>query len=67
MGASYRALHNVTTNPGGEYIHQDTVDAIVNLATSTVSDRASIVQITATIVRLTTDIATVKEKLIISL
>ena len=43
------------------------VDAIANLATATTSDPSEIAQLTANIVRLTMEIATVNEKLVVAL
>ena len=43
------------------------VDAIANLATDTASDRDAIAQLTATVARLTTEIATLNVKLVVDL
>ena len=43
------------------------VDTIANLATATAIDRATIAQLTATVTRITTEIATVNAKLVIAL
>ena len=64
MGAPYVAAHNATKNPDNGYPQQETVDAIAKLAADIVSDRAAIAKLTATVARLTTEIATVNKKLV---
>ena len=64
MGAPYVAAHNATKNPDNGYPQQETVDAIANLATATASDRTIIAQLTATVARLMTELATLNEKLV---
>ena len=66
-GDPYGAAHNATANLDDRYLQQDMVDAIANLATSTASDHEAIAQLTATVARLTTDLATVNKKLVVSL
>ena len=56
-----------TANPDYGCLHQEKFNAIANLATTTASDRAAIVQLTAIVTRLTTDLAMVKKKLFVSL
>ena len=60
------AAHNTTANPDDGYLQQETVDAITNLATATVSDRAAIAQLAATVARLMTELATVNAKLVVT-
>ena len=67
MGSLYGAAHNATENPDGSYLQQATVDAIANLAIATASDRAAITQLTATVMRLITDLATVNKNIFIAL
>ena len=67
MRAPYGTAQNATANPEGGYLQQEMVDAISNLATATLSDRAAIKQLTATVARLTTKLATVNEKLVVAL
>ena len=43
------------------------MDDIANLATGTVSDRADIAQLTATVARLTANLATVNKKIAVAL
>ena len=43
------------------------VDAIANLATATASDRDTIAQLTATVARLTTDIETTNDNIVVAL
>ena len=66
-GAPYGAAHNATANPDDRYLLKNTVYAIANLATSMESDRAAIAQIKSTVARLTTELATVNTKLVITL
>ena len=66
-GAPYGTAHNATANPDDSYLQQETVDAIANLATATASDRSVITQLTATVVRITTELAMVNVKLIVAL
>ena len=51
--------HNATANPDDGYLHQGTVDAIINLATATARDSVSIAQLTATIERLMNEVTMV--------
>ena len=67
MGASYGTAHKATANLDDGYLQQETVDAISNLAKATASDRAAIVQLTGTAMRLTTELATVNMKLVVDL
>ena len=67
MGAPYGAEHNATKNLEDGYLHQYTVDAISNLATAKASDRKEIAQLTSTVARLTTELSTVKNKLVFAL
>ena len=60
-------MHNAITNPDNWHTHQDTVGKIANLATATASDRVAIVQLMATTARLTTEISTVNENLVVVL
>ena len=57
MGAPYGLVQNATTNPDDGYIHQDMVYTVAR-------DHAATVKLTATITRLTTQLATINEKLI---
>ena len=65
-GAPYGLAHNATVNPDGGCLQQETVDTFANLETSTASNCAAIVQLTATVARLTTDLATVNVKLVVA-
>ena len=65
--ALYDAAHNATTNPDDWYLQQETIDAIENLGTATASDHTVITQLTATAVRLMTELATVNVKLVFAL
>ena len=69
MVSPYGAVHNTTANLDNRDLQQETVDAIVNLATSTASDRAAIVQltVTVTVARLTTEFVMVNEKIMVAL
>ena len=67
MGAPYGSAHNATANPDNGYLQQETVDSIANLSRATASDRATIAKITSTVTRLTADLATVNEKLVVYL
>ena len=64
MGAPYGALHNAPAKPDDGYLQQETVDAIANLVTATASDHSAIAQLTDTVARLTTELATVNAKLV---
>ena len=66
-GSLYGAAHNATTNLDDEYLQQETVYAIANLATATAIDRAAIAQLTATVARIMAELATVNVKLIVTL
>ena len=69
MVSPYGAVHNATANLDDGCLQQETVDAIVNLATATASDRASTVQLTAavTVARLTTEVVMVNENIAVAL
>ena len=64
-GAPYRAAHNATANPDNMYLHQDMVDAIAELVTSTESEGKEIAQFTATDAIIIMELATMNEKLAI--
>ena len=66
-GAPYGMEHNATANPDDGYLLQDTVDAIVKLAKAMAIDREAVTQLTTTISRLTTELATVNEKIVVAL
>ena len=66
-GTPYSAAHNATAHQDNGYLQQDTMDAIANLATAMVSDRAAINQLMATVERLTSELVTVNAKLVTSL
>ena len=57
------AARNATARPDDGYLQQETVDAIAKLATATASNRAAIDQLTATVERITAELATVNTKL----
>ena len=67
MGAPYGSAHNATANPDNGYLQQETADSIKKLATATSSDCVAIAQLTATFASLTTELATVKAKLVLAL
>ena len=60
-------MHNATAKPDNRYLQQETMDATANLAATTASDRAAITQLTATAARLTLELATVNENLVLAL
>ena len=66
-GILYGADHNAATKLDDGYLQQETVEAIVNLATATASDRAAIAQLTATAKSLTAELFTVNAKLVAAL
>ena len=66
-GTPYGDARNATALPDNGCLQQETVDAIANLATATASDRASIVQLTATVERLMAELVTVNTKLVAAL
>ena len=66
-GAPYGAAHNATANPNDGYLQQETVDAIANLATATVSDKAAIAHIASTVERLTAELVTVNANIVTAL
>ena len=66
-GAPYGVAHNATTNPDDRSLQQEPVGAIVNLATTTAIDYASIAQLTSTVERLTAELVTVNAKLVTAL
>ena len=66
-GTPYGGAHNATARPEDEYLQQETVDAIANLAASTARDYVTIAQLTATVERLTTELVTVNTKLVAKL
>ena len=65
-GAPYGTAHNTNVNPDDGCLQQDTVDTIANLETSTASNCAAIAELTATVARLTTELATVNVKLVVA-
>ena len=66
-GTPNGAAHNATAIPDDQYLQQETVDAISNLATATASNCATITQLTATVERLTAELVTVNAKLVADL
>ena len=65
-GAPYGAAHNATVNPDDGCLQQEAVDAITNLEIATASNFAAIAQLTATVTRLATELATVNTKLVVA-
>ena len=63
----YIAVHNATANPENGYLHQYAVDYIANFATAPANDHEAITQLVTTVARLTTELVTVNEKLVIAL
>ena len=66
-GTPYGAAYNATARLDNGYLHQETVDAIANLATATARDRADIAQLKTTVERLTEELVTVNTKLVANL
>ena len=66
-GTPYRTANNATAHLDNRYLQQETVDAILNLATATASDRAAIAYHTSTVERLTEELLTVNTNLVTAL
>ena len=67
MSAPHGPTLKSPANLDDGYLHQDTMDAILNLAIAKVSDRTFIAQLTVTVARLMMEIDMVNDKIIISL